>query len=216
MVIALVSFVFMTGCGTNEPESASSPTGTLSAAIVPVRTMQDGAVDLDALYISATGGGFAGGWVTDTTGAKVENSELGFSSTKKIYERLITRARSGFPSGIYRLNYTLGTETLQVASANLNWTSIPAFPTPPKVTWDPNSRYLTVTSATLAGTVRYQLEVWNVGNNFLAFTENETASVEVLAYISVPGTYEIHLWANVYEAGALVSRALYISPIRTL
>ncbi|MBF0499396.1 MAG: hypothetical protein HQM09_04650 [Candidatus Riflebacteria bacterium] len=205
-----------TGCSTaGSAQNTDSGAGPLVATIVPVRIIQDGAVDLDGMYVGASGGGITGGWLADTTGTKIENSELVFQPPKKVYERTVARSKGGFPSGIYTLNSTAGTGTVQLKSRNLNWTTAVAFQTTPRVSWDSNSRYLTVTAATTGSNIRYQLEVWDTDRNSLASLENETASVEVLTYLPMQGRYQIRFWANVYEGGAMISRALYISSDRT-
>lgn len=199
------------GCGGGGSGNGGGITsGALVAVLVPIKISTAGSTDQDGIFASIKGAGTSGGWIEDTKATRIPNSDLVMEPVANAYQMVLKGDPGIFLTGAYTLKYTLNGTVQEYKPGNLEWTTPPRFTSGVSYTWDPNSRYLTITAPNLPGSVKYQIELYSYETGNLRRQSNEFISGgSITEYVSESGSFQVVLVANVYEAENLKSKAVY-------
>lgn len=212
LCICLGAILLLTvGCGGGgSSESGGITSGPVEVVLAPVKIFREGSSSALGMFAAARGSGVTGGRIEDSLNNRLLNSDLIFENAANRYQVLLESGSGGFQAGTYNLKYFVGGETLEYKRENIEWTTIPDFNTALNLSWNPTTRYLTVSAPTLPGNVRYRLELYDADSGFFRRqTEDTMNPVSIVEYVAESGNYRVAVSADIIESGQVKARCLY-------
>ena len=198
--------VGLVGCGGGSSLKSSD---TFSANLAPGIISYEGSANKDLLYASVSGANIDGGWIEDANGNKLPSSDLIRNDLTGVYEAEVYKNENSFIAQKYILKYVQNSDTLELKKPLIQWTGIQPFSPAPTLTWNPDSREVTVQYSPLsASNVDYYLRIYNSGS-MLIRESPKTQGPEVSEYLPISDSYRVMLIGEIKNADEITETVRY-------